>query len=164
MHMLLILTLAMSSAAFGSSETGNLARSERVSAAIEECRGKKYKTLGELEDCRDKAINKINAENPMRGAAYAKKYYSSMSRAQAETKLIELKSEWETADRAGYFSAKARNEGRVSRHAISEEGWWIQTHIFGTGKSMGDPWFIECKGFKTSNVIRRCPLGKGGEE
>lgn len=156
----LILAL-MSTAVFAASDAD---RSQQLQAATKACKAKGFKTLGEQQDCVHNAYQKINSDVAQRGELYAAKNYKGLSKAQAETKLISLKKEYESAPKGTYFKS-GKAAGDVDRRTIMNEGWWIQTHILGARQTQGDPWFMECKeGARTLNVVRRCPLGKGGAE
>lgn len=140
-------------------------RSKMIQEGIKVCAAKGFKTVGEKDKCVAEYSKKANSLYPARGSAeYAEKHYAKLSSAQAESTLQKLESEWKGAERGGYFSAR-RNPDQVTKKALVQEGWWIQTHILGAQQTQGDPWFIECKsGAKTAHIVRRCPLGKGGAE
>ena len=155
---LLILSL-ISGATFAASDAS---RAQQLQAATKACKAKGFKTLGEQKDCVHNAYVKIHSNVSDRGELYAAKNYKGLSKSQAETKLISLKKEYESAQKGTYFKS-AKKAGEVDRRTIVTEGWWIQTHILGARQTQGDPWFMECKeGARTLNVVRRCPLGKGG--
>lgn len=156
-----LLVLFVSCAAVA--DEADAAREKMIQDGIKVCQKKGFATVGERDKCVSEFTAKANERYPARGSeAYAKKHYAGISKAQAEAALIELRKEWEAAPRGGYFSA--RRTGPASKKAIAEEGWWIQTSILGVRQSQDDPWFMECKGYQTANIVRRCPLGKGGEE
>ena len=139
-------------------------RLHQLQAATKACKAKGLKTVGELDACTSAAQKEIYSDVARRGALYAEKHYQGFSTSQAEVKLISLKKEYDAAPKGTYFQA-GKKAGAVDRMSILNEGWWLQTHILGTRHTQGDPWFIECKdGAKTLNVVRRCPLGKGGAQ
>ncbi|AZG89398.1 hypothetical protein N032_28005 (plasmid) [Pseudomonas syringae pv. pisi str. PP1] len=154
-----LLAVLLSTVANAASESNRL---QQLQAATQACKAKGFKTVGELDDCVHAAREKINSNVPERGTLYAEKNYKGLSKTQAEGKLISLKREYDSAPKGTYFQASKR-AGAVDRLSIMNEGWWIQTHILGARQTQGDPWFMECKeGAKTLNIVRRCPLGKGG--
>ena len=162
MKNVLVLVFALaSSAAFAATDAD---RSQQLQEATKACRAQGFKTLGEQQDCVHNAFVKINSDVPQRGELYAAKNYKNLSKSQAESKLISLQKEYSTAKKGNFFNS-VKKSGQVDQLAIMNEGWWIQTHILGARQTQGDPWFMECKdGARTLNVVRRCPLGKGGAE
>lgn len=165
MKYLIALTLSLfslSAVADGKSE--DAARSKMIQAGIKICDAKGFKTVGEKDACVSEYTKKANGLYPARGTdEYSRKHYAGLSKASAESTLQSLQNEWTTAEKGGYFSAR-RKPGVVSKKAIVSEGWWIQVNVLGSRQSQDDPWFVECKGVKSSGVLRRCPLGKGGEK
>lgn len=151
--------------ALADGKSDDAARSKMIQDGIKICDAKGYKTVGEKDTCVSQYTEKANGLYPARGSeAYSRKHYAGLSKSTAEGTLQRLQSEWSTAEKGGYFSAR-RKPGVVTKKAVSEEGWWIQVNILGARRSQDDPWFIECKsGAKTLNFVRRCPLGKGGAE
>jgi len=142
----------------------DIARTQLIQNGIKACGNKGFKTLGEKDQCIAEFTDKANDRYPVRGSdSYSRKHYAGMSKAKAEATLQQLQREWESAPRGGFYSAR-RQPGVVSKKAIAEEGWWIQVNVLGAQQSQDDPWFIECNDFKTANILRRCPLGKGGEK
>ncbi|MFV0454703.1 MAG: hypothetical protein ACK5NQ_06845 [Pseudomonas sp.] len=163
MKVLIATLLALFVSCAAVADEADAAREKMIQDGIKVCREKGFATIGERDKCERGFFAKANELYPARGSdTYAKKHYAGMSKAQAESALIKLRKEWEAAPRGGYFSA--RRSGPASKMAIAKEGWWIQINILGTRQSLDDPWFMECKGYQTANIIRRCPLGKGGEE
>ncbi|WP_263147669.1 hypothetical protein [Pseudomonas sp. RIT-PI-AD] len=157
----MLLTLLVSCVAIA--DETDAAREKMIKDGIRVCQKKGFSTVGERDKCVTEFTTKANERFPVRGSeTYARKHYAGMGKSQAEAALIKLRKEWEAAPRGGYFSA--RRAGPASQKAIAEEGWWIQTNILGVRQSQDDPWFMECKGYQTANIVRRCPLGKGGDE
>lgn len=149
----------LSSTAYAASDASHL---QQLQAATKACKARGFKTLGEQDDCVHDAYVKIYSDVVVRGTRYAEKNYKALTKDAAQSKLIELKGEYETAPKGTYFKS-SKKIGVVDRLAIMNEGWWIQTHILGTQQTQGDPWFIECKDeAHTSNFVRRCPLGNSG--
>jgi hypothetical protein len=139
-------------------------RLHQLQTATKACKAKGPKTLGELDACTSAAQKKIYSDVTRRGDLYAEKHYKGFSKSQAEVKLISLKKEYDAAPKGTYFQA-GKKAGAVDRMSILNEGWWLQTNILGARHTQGDPWFMECKdGAKTLNIVRRCPLGKGGAQ
>lgn len=133
------------------------AKRELIRKAIDICAKQKLHTVGEKEACRKKYIDEAKEKYPTRGTdEYSEKYYSNLTRAQAEQKLIELEKIW---NKAGFT---ATQPGEIGRVEAENEGWWIQTHILKASPTQGDPWFIECKIQKWKATVDLCPLGKGG--
>ncbi|WAH62217.1 hypothetical protein LZ023_40785 (plasmid) [Pseudomonas silvicola] len=158
-----VVALALTTGAYADTKSDDAARSKMIQAGIKVCSTKGYKTVGEKDACVSEYTKKANNVYPARGSVeYAEQHYAGLSKSAAESKLIDLQSEWKTAQNGGYFSAR-RTPGVLSKKAVVQEGWWIQTHILGARQTQDDPWFIECsEGAKTLNIVRRCPLGKGG--
>lgn len=147
----------------GALASDEAAREKMIQNGIKVCQQKGFATVGERDKCVAEFTAKANERYPARGSdSYAKKHYGGMNKAQAEATLIELQKEWQGAAKGGYFGA--RRTGVVTKKAVAAEGWWIQVNILGVRESQDDPWFMECKGFQTANIVRRCPLGKGGAE
>lgn len=153
------LLAVLSCTVYAASDTDRL---QQLQAATQACKAKRFKTLGEQDACVHEAYVKIYSDVVVRGTRYAEKNYKGLTKDQAQSKLIELKGEYETAPKGTYFKS-SKKAGEVDRLSIMNEGWWIQTHILGARQTQGDPWFIECKDeAQTANFIRRCPLGKSG--
>ncbi|MHB2250851.1 hypothetical protein H0H12_29785 (plasmid) [Pseudomonas putida] len=148
--------------AMADAKSDDAARTKMIQDGIKICNAKGLKTVGQKDACVKEYNDKANNLYPARGTAYAQKHYAGLSKSAAESTLKSLQAEWKTAEKGGYFSAR-RNPGVVTRKAVAEEGWWIQTHILGARQSQDDPWFIECKDSpKSFGVMNRCPLGNGG--
>ncbi|MGH2291282.1 MULTISPECIES: hypothetical protein [Pseudomonas] len=159
-----IALLLAAGAAMADAKSDGSARTKIIQDGIKTCNAKGLKTVGEKDSCVKEYSDKANNLYPARGTAYAQRHYTGLSKEAAESTLRSLQAEWKTAQRGGYFSAQ-RTPGVVTRKAVAEEGWWIQTHILGARQSQDDPWFIECKNSpKSFGVINRCPLGKGGAQ
>ncbi|MGN9404655.1 hypothetical protein ACTMQQ_28420 [Pseudomonas syringae pv. aptata] len=149
---------------FADSKSDDMARVKMIQDGIKICDAKGFSTVGEKDTCVSGYTAKANGLYPPRGSEeYSKKHYAGLGKSAAEGALQRLQREWVTAQKGGYFSAR-RKPGVVTKKAIVQEGWWIQVHVLGARQTQDDPWFIECKGGKTLNIVRRCPLGKGGEE
>lgn len=158
------LVLAMLSSSVFAASAVDAGRIQQLQAATKACKAKGLKTVGELDACTSAAQKQIFSDVPSRGELYAEKNYKGFSKSQAEGKLISLKREYDAAPKGTYFKA-GKKAGDVDRMSILNEGWWIQTNILGARHTQGDPWFMECKdGAKTLNIVRRCPLGKGGAQ
>lgn len=160
----LAIMFAIMSGAVVAAPAADAERLHQFQAASKACSSKGLKTVGEIDVCTDAAYKQIFSEVPSRGDLYAEKHYKGFSKSQAEGKLISLKKEYDAAPKGTYFRA-GKKAGAVDRMSILNEGWWLQTKILGARHTQGDPWFMECKdGAKTLNIVRRCPLGKGGAE
>lgn len=158
---LILVLCIMSGSAYAASDTD---RSHQLQDATKACKAKGFRTLGEQQDCIHNAYVKIKSDVSERGERYAAKNYKGLSKSQAESKLMALQKEYKSAPKSGFFNS-SRKDSQVDQLTILNEGWWIQKNILGARQTQGDPWFMECKeGARTLNVVRRCPLGKGGAE
>lgn len=164
MKAIMVVMLAMLAGnVMADSKSDDAARSKMIQDGIKICDAKGFKTVGQKDTCVSEYTTKANGLYPARGSDdYSRKHYAGLSKGSAETTLQSLQREWATAEKGGYFSAR-RKPGVVTKKAVVQEGWWIQVHVLGARQSQDDPWFIECKDeAKTLNIVRRCPLGKGG--
>ena len=126
--------------------------------AFDNCSPKSFKTVRDLEKCRRQYFDEANEKFPVRGTdEYSEKFYSKLTKEQAEQKLIELEKIY---NQAGMSS---RKPGEISRTEVETEGWWIQKHIFNASFTQTSPFFIECKKQPYKSTVDHCPLGSGGK-
>ena len=105
-------------------------RHEKRDSYVTRCRGKKFKTFYEQEQCIDKAVNEYQEKYPDRGThAYGEKFYSKLSVEEGREKRDDLLN---ILDRVS-FHPKPGNEGiELTVEHVRDEMHYIERYVMKT--------------------------------
>lgn len=100
------------------------------------------KIVGERRVCERASTEEANAKYPARGTVhYSKKMYSNLTKEQAVSKLLELKS----IDDKASGGSKAY-PGEITKNQVEAEASWIQSNILGRSDQAGPtPFYVPCE-------------------
>lgn len=124
----------------------------KVLAKLKDCNSKRFKTVGDINTCRQKVIEEANNKYPARGTdAYSQQYYSKLTTEQANNKIIELKKIYDVAR----VSSISKQPGELLKKEVMTEAAWIQNNILGRKRTTDVNVFVVPCENKTGKYIKK---------